>query len=86
MKNLTLNKVTTGSANGKYTYQVIEDGKVIATRKSNRNYIACYVTMFTTNNEIQFATPYFFSRMDLVGKGDSAKHTPDYFYAFAKIV
>ena len=71
MKTLELRKVIPSNKQSAFTYQVIEDGNVIATRKSNRDYIACYVCKI--GNSV--FTPYFFSRLDLIGKGDSRKVT-----------
>jgi len=54
----------TENKNGTFTYKVIDEaGKIIDTRMSKRgNYIACSV-----------AGNYYFSRLDLIGKGDSKK-------------
>jgi len=60
------NKLTkTENKNGTFTYKVInEQGNIIATRTSkNGNYIACS----PSGN-------YYFSRLDLVGKGDSGRY------------
>src|SRR3990167_6923020 len=71
MKNLELNKIETGNKAAQFTYQVIEDGKVIVERKSNRDYVACYV-IEDRNNKGKFIIPYCVGRMNLIGKGDSA--------------
>jgi hypothetical protein len=62
MKN-TLTK--TENKNGTFTYTVInEEGDVLVSRISkNGNYIACS----PSGN-------YYFSRLDLVGKGDSGRY------------
>jgi len=53
----------TGRKAGKYFYKVIdEDFNVLASRHSNREYVAC-----TINGQ------YYFGRLDLIGKGDHAK-------------
>lgn len=120
MKTLQLKVTETKNKAGKFTYEVIENGKVIASRKSNRVYVACYVDEYNEfvspeghyipnpnlkanggPNESGFleifiedkpghftekkvySLPYFFGRLDLVGKGDSGKRTS--FYALAKI-
>ncbi len=94
MKTLELKKIESNRKASKYTYQVIEDGKVLAERKSNREYAACYVEKYTEGSDYytkktftpenpHFTTPYFFGRMDLIGKGDSSKRSPNSFYAIA---
>jgi hypothetical protein len=71
MKTLILCKKKSKSS--VFEYQVLDDnGKVIATRKSRKEYVACYVVKV---NDSKFAAPYFFSRMDLIGKGDSRYFT-----------
>lgn len=90
MKQLQLQVTETKNKAGKYKYQVFENGILLAERKSNRVYVACYVTAQQTpgpNGTIMytgFDLPYFFGRMDLVGKGDS-KHAASYAYALATV-
>lgn len=66
MKN-TLTR--TENKNGTFTYIVTnEEGTVITTRTSkNGNYIACS----PSGN-------FYFSRLDLIGKGDSGKYFAEY--------
>jgi len=53
----------TGNKAGKFSYTVVdENGTIISTRKSNREYVAC-----TINGS------YYFGRLDLIGKGDHGK-------------
>lgn len=60
----TLKKTETARKTGKFFYEVIdENGNIISTRSSNREYVAC-----TINGE------FFFGRVDLVGKA-SHKHS-----------
>lgn len=107
MKNLTLIKIETNNKKAKFTYQVIEEGKKIAERKSNREYIACYVSQYEEatkekfhwdntqyppkmvidipskkTGKILYDTPFFFGRMELIGKGDSGRRG-DSFYGLA---
>lgn len=61
--NYELKVTETNNKAGKFTYEVIdEEGKVITTRKSNREYVAC-----TINGQ------FFFGRLDLIGKGDHGR-------------
>jgi len=81
MKKLLLGRDTTGKKSGKFLYTVRdEDGTLLATRSSNREYVACYVEKGSSGN---FSLPYFFGRMDLVGKGDSQRCKP---YALATLI
>jgi hypothetical protein len=53
----------TGKKNGKFIYTVTdENGNVISTRQSNREYVAA-----TINGE------FYFGRIDLIGKGDHGR-------------
>lgn len=64
------NKLTkTENKNGSFTYTVTDEtGKVISTRKSkNGKYIAC-----TCGGH------FYFSRLDLIGKGDSKRFFESY--------
>lgn len=64
----TLKKTETARKNGKFFYEVIdENGNIISTRSSNREYVAC-----TINGE------FYFGRVDLVGKGDHGKMIKHY--------
>lgn len=59
----TLEVKETGKKSGKYQYTVIDDtGKVLSTRSSNREYVAC-----TINGQ------YYFGRLDLIGKGEHGR-------------
>ena len=64
----------TNNKQSRYHYQVIKDGQIIAERFSNRDYVACFVTV-----DLQldcYQTPYFFSRLDLIGRNGSALCRP----------
>lgn len=77
MKKLLLVKTT---KSGKFLYSVSdEDGTLLATRSSSREYVACYVEKSSSG---KFSLPFFFGRIDLVGKGDSQHCKP---YALATI-
>ncbi len=80
MKTLILTKVETKNKAAKFTYNVIEDGVVLAERKSNREYVACYVSQYAPG---KFELPYFFGRIDLIGKGDSGKRGTENYYGLA---
>jgi hypothetical protein len=59
----TLKKTETTRKAGKFFYEVMdENGNIISTRSSNREYNAC-----TINGE------FFFGRVDLIGKGDHGR-------------
>ena len=66
MKQLELRKTPKGK---KILYEVIEDGKVLTSRSSDRVYVAAAVVQ---NGDV-FECPWYFGRMDLVGKGDSKR-------------
>lgn len=61
---LILRKTETGRKQGRFFYEIIDQqGNVLATRSSNREYVA--------------ATPdggFFFGRLDLIGKGDHGRN------------
>ena len=64
----TLKKTETGRKSASYLYEVMDqDGKVISTRESNRDYVAC-----TSNGA------YYFGRLDLIAKGDHGKELRNY--------
>lgn len=67
MRKLTLKRLP-GKRGLKFSYQIIQDGHVLCTRNSNREYVACYVRKLGP----AYDAPYFFSRMELVGKSGSA--------------
>lgn len=53
-----------------YIYEVRdENDTVLCERKSVRNYVACYVTKH--DSVPIYNAPFFFSRLDLMDKGDS---------------
>lgn len=61
--NYTLKVTETKNKSGKFHYQVIDEtGKVITTRNSNREYVACTI-----------CGSFFFGRLDLIGKGDHGR-------------
>lgn len=68
-KILLLQKKLVNKKHTIYSYEVIEDGKVIAKRRSNREYVACFVV----KNGMAFETPNFFGHSSLIGKGDSKR-------------
>jgi hypothetical protein len=84
METLELIKKETNNKAAKYTYQIIRNGEVIAQRKSSREYIACYINMGVSqkNGNTHYYANYFFSREDLIGKGDSRFAKP---FAIARI-
>ena len=54
-----LTKTTTNNKTARYLYTVVDDdGTILATRRSNRDYVAA-----TIDGE------FFFGRTDLIGKG-----------------
>lgn len=70
-------KVETGNKRERYCYQVRENGYVIAERKSNREYVACFVMQMNgADGATWYETPFFFSRIDLIGQNASAKCQP----------
>lgn len=97
MKNLELKKTETKNKSGKFLYEVIENGVVIANRRSNKDYVACFVTKQTSGEDYctkekfteenpSYYLPYFFGRPDLIGKGDSGKRDISTYYALAKLI
>lgn len=85
MKDLELRKLTTKRKAATYTYQVIEFDKVIAERKSSREYVACYIFRHRfEDGSITYYLPYFFGRLDLIGKG-SSQYAALSAYGLAKI-
>jgi hypothetical protein len=58
MKDLELRRNETNRKDGRYLYEVIEDGKVLCIRRSNRIYVACYVEDYRgkTPNTFKHAT------------------------------
>jgi hypothetical protein len=84
MKKLKIKVTETKNKAGVFLYEVIgEDGSVIATRRSNRTYVACYVY---GNAQEGYTTQYWFGRYDLVDKGDSARYNARaHAYALADI-
>lgn len=64
-------KETPNNKNTSYIYQVIEDGKILCERKSSRVYVACAVTKNEVAGSVSFGAPFYFGRLDLIGKGDS---------------
>jgi hypothetical protein len=84
VKVLKLRVTDSGRKRSRYLYEVIENGEVLCKRNSNRLYEACFV--IENRNELgasikyTYDCPYFFGRLDLIGKGDSSQCTP---YALA---
>jgi hypothetical protein len=61
MKKLIKTEINTKAA--KYNYKVVdENGVVISTRNSNREYVACTI-----------CGAFYFGRIDLIGKGDHGR-------------
>lgn len=56
-----------------YQYQVWEDGRLLCTRQSNREYVACYVRKFIHS----FDCPHFFGKLSLIGEGGSKNFYKD---------
>lgn len=73
IKLLQLVQKPSTSKRDRYRYEVVQDGNVIATRHSNREYVACFVKK---DKGDQYSVPNFFSRIDLIGKGASTNTTP----------
>ncbi len=62
--NYELKVTETARKDGKFSYQVIdENGTVLSTRSSNREYVACTID-----------GKFYFGRLDLIGQGDHGKH------------
>jgi hypothetical protein len=70
MKNLTLKVTDTGRKNGRFHYQIFEGDTVLCDRHSNKG---GYVAALVSGQPGTCSAPFFFSRLDLVGKSDS-KH------------
>jgi hypothetical protein len=82
-KRLELVKKPYGKLKGvdRFRYQVYENNVILCQRVSCKNYVACYVTKWEYLDHPHrkigdppatiYETPYFFSRVDLMGKGDS---------------
>lgn len=58
-----------------FEYQVIDGaGEVVATRRSKRDYVACFVyASKDPDGSVKYSTPFFFGRPDRIGKGESAQ-------------
>lgn len=72
MKNLTLKKTETGRKDGQFLYEVVDptDNTTLATRRSNRDYVAAAVYQANdreTGDEI-FVAENFFGRIELATK------------------
>ena len=72
MEILQLERKITGSKKNRFLYLVYQNGEVIAQRHSNRDYLACFVT----RSDVGYDCPYFFSRVDLIGRGGSSSCHP----------
>jgi hypothetical protein len=67
MTTYKLTKTETNVKAAKYLYQVIdENGNVLSTRQSNRDYVAATIKGH-----------YFFGRLDLIGKGDHGRNVKE---------
>ena len=62
MVTLRLNKTSTGNKSTRYLYEIFEGEKLLCSRRSNRNYVACHVFKFQPCMEVAptFAAPLFF--------------------------
>lgn len=80
MKHLQLLVTEVGRRDGRFLYQIMEGGRELAHRRSNRVYMAALV--MSNEDFTQFSVPYFFGRLDLIGKGDS-RHVLAHAYAVA---
>lgn len=85
-KEISSLKSNNGAKSIKYKYQVLNDeGEVLCERQSNRLYVACYVERLEVLDHkdrkigepaiIVYKAPFFFSRKDLIGRGDSRTFT-----------
>ena len=72
MKQLILTVTETGRKTGKYLYQVFNEGELLAERRSDRVYVAAHVYRNVAGGAIVYGLPYFYGRMDLVGKNKDA--------------
>jgi hypothetical protein len=69
MKQLILRKTATNRKSAAYLYEVLdENGTVIATRSSNRDYVACHVFHNLENEKNMFTAELFYGRMNLIKK------------------
>ena len=80
MKDLKLKKEP---KNKGFIYKVYENDTLLCQRQSNREYVACYVVyqpiIKDGNTVYEYNAPFFFSRLDLIGKGDSRRfNSPDW--------
>jgi hypothetical protein len=72
---MKLLKVETGKKSAKFLYSIVdENGNVLSTRSSNREYVAA--TKCGT---------FFFGRLDLIGKGDHGRFIKDITTTWAKV-
>lgn len=66
--NYELKKTETNKKSAKFLYEVIdENGNIISSRNSNRDYVACTIYGY-----------FFFGRLDLIGKGDHGRFLKDW--------
>ena len=86
MKYLELRVTEINTKAAKFLYEVVENGTVLCSRKSSREYVACYVStgMLIRTNLPKYWADYFFGRVGLIGQGDSKRANPDTaYYALA---
>lgn len=67
---------------GGYAYKIFEDTLLLCSRKSKNEYVACYVVYQeirkdSNTTKWEYSAPFFFSRIDLIGKGDSRYFNSD---------
>jgi hypothetical protein len=64
---MKLIKQETGKKSAKFNYSIVdENGNVLQTRSSNREYVAATI-----------CGTFFFGRLDLIGKGDHGRYIRD---------
>ncbi len=90
MKVLQLVKVELKQGNkNRYRYEVVENGTVLVTRHSNQEYVACFVeeTKNTMGASIKYTygCPFFFGRLELIGKNASGKLVEPYAVALLRL-
>ena len=70
MKTLTLKceeRATASKSKPRFLYKIYHDENFLCMRSSDRLYVACYVRLVGD----KYDAPFFFSRLDLIGKGAS---------------
>lgn len=79
MELLTLYKFETPTKKTRFLFSVSDGTRIIAQRRTNRNYVACYASKMQDKDGNDFyKITHCFSRVDLIGAGDSKHAAPDY--------